>query len=184
MRGAFRNMNRRTIGVAVTLAATAIVAVACDSAGPTDVSRLASGAVEAREINVKAIRCPSTTTESTVAELGPLGGVVSVGGTTVTVPAGALLTPVTMTLTVPESKYLEIDVSVAGAEHFAFELPVVVAISYARCDHPSLGVGPLSVWYFEGDPKTLLEQMPSVDNMLTRTVTFTTGHLSGYIVAN
>ena len=36
----------------------------------------------------------------------------------------------------------------------------------------------------QGDTKELLELMPSIDNKLTRTVTFTTGHLSGYALAN
>jgi hypothetical protein len=178
-------MNIRTIGAVITLAATAIVAVSCDTVAPTAVSPLAStGEVAKRQIGARPIKCPTTAAASTVAEVGPLGGILSVGGTSVTIPAGALLAPVTMSLTVPESRYLEIDVSVSAVEHFVFELPVVVTVSYAHCERPSLDVFPLSAWYFEGDPKTLLEQMPSVDNKVTRTVTFTTGHLSGYIVAN
>ena len=89
-----------------------------------------------------------------------------------------------MTLTVPASNYVEIDVSVQGTEHFIFELPIVVTVSYARCNSTSLGFSPISAWYFDQETGDLLEEMPSLDNKLLRTVTFTTGHLSGYILAN
>jgi hypothetical protein len=40
------------------------------------------------------------------------------------------------------------------------------------------------VWYIDPATGTLLENMLGVDNKLTRTITFSTGHLSGYAVAN
>jgi hypothetical protein len=40
------------------------------------------------------------------------------------------------------------------------------------------------VWYIDSDTKAMLEPMGGVDNKLLKTITFTTGHLSGYAVAN
>lgn len=103
---------------------------------------------------------------------------------TVSIPAGALLNTVTVSLTVPASNHVEIDVSVAGTENFVFEQPIVVTVSYDRCSRSNIDLTPLSAWHFDQATGELLEQMPSVDNKLLRTVTFTTGHLSGYLLAN
>ena len=128
--------------------------------------------------------CPTSQTQTTTTVLDAAGGLLSVGGTSVLVPAGALLEPTTMTLTVPASNYMEIDVSVAGIEHFVFELPITVKVSYARCSSLLSRLLPLEAWHWDSKTKTFLELMPSVDDKLTRTVTFTTPHLSGYIIAN
>jgi hypothetical protein len=129
--------------------------------------------------------CPNSETEATTAVLDGLGGALSLAGTTVSIPAGALLGPTTITLTRPVSSYLEIDISVEGTEHFLFELPITVTVSYGHCSLGFLSrLLPLSAWYWEPETRTFLERMPSLDNKLARTVTFTTPHLSGYIIAN
>jgi hypothetical protein len=94
------------------------------------------------------------------------------------------LSAATVTVTVPSSNYVEIDVTVDGAEHFVFAQPVVITMSYARCSRNNIDLTPLTAWHFDQQTGELLEAMPSVDNKLLRTVTFTTGHLSGYILAN
>ena len=127
---------------------------------------------------------PSNTTITASGLVTPLGGVVSAGGTTITVPAGALLEATTISVTVPASNYMEIDVSVSGVDHFTFELPVAVVIDYSRCSRANIDRGPLTAWYIDSGTHEMLEAMPSIDNKLTRTVTFTTGHLSGYALAN
>jgi len=181
-------MKIRTIGK-VLLAATAVFALSCDSASvsgvssvPADLARSGGGAQSL--FDPKPLVCPTSTSATTTAEVGPLGGLVSAGGTSVSIPAGALLETVTLSVTVPASNFVEIDVSVAGAESFIFELPVVVTVSYDRCSRNNINFSPISAWHFDQGTGELLEQMPSVDNKLTSTVTFTTGHLSGYILAN
>jgi hypothetical protein len=168
-------------------AAATVVALSCDGPGVTGVdSNLAPPRSEAERLlfNPRALVCPASETATTSATVGPLGGLVSVGGTSISIPVGALLEPVTLSVTVPASNYMEIDISVAGADHFVFQLPVVVTVSYERCNRSNILGLPLAAWYFEGDPKTLLERMSSVDNKLARSVTFVTPHLSGYILAN
>jgi hypothetical protein len=87
-------------------------------------------------------------------------------------------------VTVPASNFMEIDVTVAGTEHFLFELPITVTVSYARCSSFLARLLPLTAWHWDPETRQFLERMPSIDNKLTRTVTFTTPHLSGYIIAN
>jgi len=130
------------------------------------------------------LECPSNTTVQASGTIGLLGGVIQAGGTLVSIPAGALLQPTNIVLTIPASNYMEIDVSVPGVEHFFFEKDVVVTLDYSRCTRSNIDKGPLQVWHIDSDTKALLEQMPSVDSKLTRTVIFTTGHLSGYALAN
>ena len=158
--------------------------LACSERSVTGVDATTStarGGVAATTANL--LECPANTTQSTSALVGPLGGLVSIGGASISIPAGALLSPVEVSVTVPESNLMEVDISVSGTEHFLFELPVVVTVSYARCNR-NLGFTPLTVWHIDSETHELLEQMPSVDNKLLQTITFTTGHLSGYAVAN
>jgi hypothetical protein len=129
------------------------------------------------------ITCPAPETVSGGELIGPLGGVLAVGGIRVIVPANAVLVPTSFSLTVPSSNYLEIDVKAGDADHFVFERPVVVAIDYGRCGLPRFHDA-LSVWNIDPDTKALLEQMPSVDSQLTHTIIFSTIHFSGYAVAD
>lgn len=130
------------------------------------------------------IHCPTSQTLSTSALVTPLGAVLSVAGTSISIPAGALLSATTVTVTVPASEYMEVDVTAMGASHFIFELPAVITIDYSRCGPVNAYAPPYSAWYIDSETKALLELMVSVDNKLTRTVTLTTGHLSGYALAN
>lgn len=130
------------------------------------------------------IQCPTTESSTSSAVVTPLGGLVSVAGTTISIPAGALLSDALVTVTVPASPYMEVDISVQGTEHYVFELPVTVTIGYSRCTRSDIDHTALSAWYIDSQTKRLLQRMPSVDNKVLRTVTFTTEHLSGYAVAN
>ena len=129
------------------------------------------------------LECPTNQTKSATAVVGALGGTVSVDGSRITLPPGAVLEPTTITLTVPASKYMEVDITANDAEHFDFVLPATVTISYARCNRSNINQAPLTVWYIDSVLKTLLQNMGGFDNKLLRTVTFTTDHLSGYSIA-
>ena len=130
------------------------------------------------------LTCPSNTTESASGTiLAALGGTISVAGHSVTIPAGALLSDATVKLTAPASKYVEVDLQVNGSEHFVFEAPVTVSISYDRCSRSNIFKGALSAWYIDSQSKALLEFMGGVDDKLLRRVTFTTPHFSAYAVA-
>lgn len=130
------------------------------------------------------LTCPTSSTETASGLISAaLGGTVSVGGHSVTIPAGALLSDATVSLTVPASKYVEVELEVNGSDHFLFQLPVVVSISYDRCSRSNIFRAPLTAWYIDSQSKALLEHMGGIDNKLLRTVTFTTPHFSAYAVA-
>lgn len=172
---------RRTLIAAGIALGTAVSLAACAAADAIAGSGISA---QLQSKSPALIQCPVNQSAFTSAVVGPLGGIINLGATSVQIPAGALLETVTVNVSEPASQFMEIDVSVAGVEHFVFELPVVVTLSYARCNRKDINQRPLSVWYIDSDTHELLEPMGGVDDKLTRTVTFVTPHFSGYAVAN
>jgi hypothetical protein len=162
--------------------ATLVTVAACAADSITSAERAASVRLALKEPSL--LQCPVNATTSSTATVGPLGGSVDLGDTRIQIPAGALLSDATVTVTMPQSPFMEVDISVEGVPHFVFELPVIVTLSYARCSRNNISTSPLSVWYIDSGTKEMLEPMGGIDNKLLRTITFTTGHLSGYAVAN
>jgi hypothetical protein len=169
------------IGGALLLAA--LMGCPGDSGTPTGPSKDPGPTKSLSAASAALISCPAPATQASSGVIGPLGGLLAVGGVRVVVPANAVLAPTSFTLTVPESNYLEIDVKAGDADHFVFARPVIVAIDYGRCGLPRFH-GALSAWNIDPDTKALLEQMPSVDSQLTQTIIFSTIHFSGYAVAD
>lgn len=130
------------------------------------------------------IECPSNETTATSAIIGPLGGAVQLGGTSITIPSGALTAPTLLQVTIPASRYMEIDVSAVGFASFVFQQPVSITIDYSRCNRSDLDQQTLNVWHIDPITKQLLENMGGSDDKTSRRITFSTGHLSGYAVAN
>jgi len=130
------------------------------------------------------VECPTNETTTTSAVVGLLGGAIQLGGTSITIPSGALTLPTTLQVTIPASRYMEIDVSAVGFTSFLFQQPVSVTIDYSRCTRSDLDQQTLHVWHIDPITKQLLEDMGGTDDKASRRITFTTGHLSGYAVAN
>ena len=125
--------------------------------------------------------CPIGETRSAMGVLGLLGGTVSLSGSSVVIPLGALLEPTTIGLTIPASQYMEIRVT-ANGEHFLFRRPISITIDYSRCP-AEIQNKPLKIWEIDPISKELLEEMGGVDNKLTHTITVTSIHLSGFAIA-
>ena len=125
--------------------------------------------------------CPTDQSENTSGSIGVLGGTVSLGGTSVLLPLGALLSPTSIELTIPASQYMEIEVTANGGS-LRFLRPITVTIDYSRCS-ADVQQKQLSVWNIDPDSKALLENMGGIDNKLTHQIIFTTIHLSGYALA-
>jgi hypothetical protein len=157
---------------------------ACAGPGITDATSSANVASVRSVAGANLIQCTEGPASSAIGMITPLGGVVTSGGTTITIPAGAVAEPTLIQVEVPASKLVETDISVPGVEHFQFLLPVTVTVSYAHCSRANIDHSPLTAWYIDTETKALLEHMGGIDNKLTRTVTFTTPHLSGYALAN
>ena len=124
-----------------------------------------------------------TQTQTTSALVTTLGAAVSLGGTSVRIPANALTTATTITLTVPASQYMEIEVTANNLTSFVFQQAVSITIDYSRCGPDQANKTPLTVWHIDTHTKQLLENMGGIDNKTSHSITFTTGHLSGYAVA-
>lgn len=112
---------------------------------------------------------------------GAGGGVFGGHGVNVSIPSGALPGPTRFEVTIPSSVYAEVEIRANGQEHFQFQRPIVIAISYDRCGTPS---GPLAAWHIDPDTKMLLEKMGGVNDVANRRILFSTMHLSGYAIAN
>jgi len=132
------------------------------------------------------LECPTNQTTTATGFIGPLGGIVQVGATSISIPAGAISLPTLLqvTVTVPASNYMEIDVTAGALEHFTFDQPVSVTIDYSRCNRSNIDRAPLHVWYIDSDTHELLQDMGGVDDKASQSIKFTTGHLSGYAVAD
>jgi hypothetical protein len=129
------------------------------------------------------VTCAPATPQSTSALVGPLGGVLAIGNTRVVIPANALLAPTLIQLTIPASNNVEIEVKAGDADHFLFASLIYVTIDYGRCGS-SLDDSALSVWHIDPSTHALLENMGGIDLKLFHTITFVTGHLSGYAIAD
>jgi hypothetical protein len=130
------------------------------------------------------LQCDEPESDQVATEvIGPLGGTLAIGNTRVVIPANAVPGLTSFRLTIPRSRLVEISVRAGDAEHFLFDQPVLVAIDYGRCASGLSPLDPVTVWHIDESSKSLLEPMLGVDLRLFHTVTFYTGHLSGYAVA-
>jgi hypothetical protein len=129
------------------------------------------------------VECPTNETLTRQLLVGPLGGLVDIGGTKVTIPAGALSLPTLITLTIPASRYVEIQVRANSLVSFVFDAPVEITLDYSRCTRSDIDRVPLSAWYINAVTKQLLENMNGADDKASRTVKFQTDHLSNYAIA-
>jgi|SRR3954469_14350927 len=163
-----------------TLAAL-LFAVSCGEGRAT-----APGTVSSRSENSgpSLVECPTDQSVTASALVGLLGGTVQIGATSITIPDGALSVPTLIRVTVPPSRFMEIDVTAVGFTSFLFQKPVTVTIDYSRCNRSDIDQQTLHVWHIDPVTKQLLEDMGGSDDKAARRITFTTGHLSGYAVAN
>lgn len=127
---------------------------------------------------------PASTTQTATGIIGPLGGTLAIGATSVTIPANAVLAPTSFQLTIPASRLVEISVKAGNADHYVFLQPVVVTIDYGRCAGSLSPLTALSAWNIDEATKAPLENMGGVDARLLHTITFATIHFSGYAVAD
>lgn len=169
----------------LALGAMAVAAFGACADAPT-VSRSATPSAPAALLGSNApnlLECPVNTTQSTTGVIGPLGGVLSLGNHAVQIPAGAVPTPTLFSLTVPSGRYMKVDVTAVGVEHYVFGAPVSVTVDYSRCPAGRTERRSLTVWYVAPATNAPLEHMGGVDDPAKRRITFETGHLSGYVIA-
>lgn len=169
-------MSRSLRGAA---AAIALVLGACiDSTAPAPAPR--TDIVASRP---NYLVCPTGTTTSTSGLVTPLGGTIALGATSIAIPEGALLEPTTITVTIPASQYVQVNITANGTHGLLFLVPATVTIDYSRCPASAIPGTPLSAWYVNDSTSAPLQYMGGTDLRLLQQVVFTTGHLSGYAIA-
>ena len=129
------------------------------------------------------IQCPTTQASASSQFITVLGGIVTAAGTSISLPAGSLLTTTLITVTVPASTYMEVDIKANDLVSFLFQSRVTVTIDYSRCPTSVTAGKTLTAWQINPQTKALLVDMGGVNDAALRRITFTTDHLSGYAIA-
>jgi hypothetical protein len=170
--------------VAAAFAVCAVVLVsACGDRSPTAAapelqapnSSLIGGLLSATGL----LKCSDLPYASATQTIGSAGGTLRVGPHTLTVPAGALASPVAITGQIVTGRGV-------NAVHFApdglrFARSASLTMSYANCS--LLGVlAPKRIAYVNGG-LNILSYLLSIDNLLARKVTGRVDHFSDYAVA-
>jgi hypothetical protein len=162
---------RRSIAAVLALGAVGLASCDTPPTPPPDPS------------TARLVVCPTTQTLTTQSLIGTGGGLVSLAGTVVGIPNGALSLPTLITLKIPASQYMEVDIKANSLTSFLFNTEIAVQIDYSRCTDPALATRPVSVWYINSETKKPEQFMGGVDDKAKRTVTFKTNHLSAYAIA-
>lgn len=190
-----RNMSVISSRARCSLAGVLAIAIlsACSDAPRTTSPRVAQFGTSNRSTAVVAtsasaapayLACPSTVAQSTSAVIGPKGGVLTLDGSALAVPPGAVPVPTTFTFTLPASDLMQVEVHADGVEHYVFKRPVAVTVDYSRC---AAAADPIpqsfGAWYFDPQTRKGLQFMGGVDIRALHRVVFATNHLSGYAIS-
>jgi hypothetical protein len=128
--------------------------------------------------NLLLYRCPTDGFGSVTELVGPAGGTIKVGPHSLIIPAGALSGNVAITATAPAGQYVRVDFQPQGLR---FRTAATLRLSYAHCE----GLPPLlpKVAYVN-DLLSILEVLPSLNDLANERVTAKVRHFSGYAIAD
>jgi hypothetical protein len=177
-----RALNRVRRGAAVWLT-LAVTACATDATLTGPEPTVQSSVASLQDVGPTLLSCPTNTTTTASRRIGPAGGVLTLAGTKLRVPAGAVAAETEFVITIPASPYLELDISATGHEHYRFASPVTVTVNYARCKSKQAEIEALSAWHIDASTRDFLEDMGGIESKAGRKITFDTDHLSGYAIA-
>ncbi|HYT70437.1 MAG TPA: hypothetical protein VEK78_03580 [Gemmatimonadales bacterium] len=124
------------------------------------------------------VPCSPLPADSVTQTIGPEGGTLQVGPHTLSVPAGALDAPVTITAVAPSDTVRRVHFEPAG---LTFQEPASLTMSYAGCDPGSVPLPKRIV--FTTDLLQIIEYLQSVDSRPSDTVTGRLQHFSDYAIA-
>ena len=163
---------------AVPPTAVAAPAIAPDAALIGDLLGGVTGTVGDLAQNLGLVSCNVQTTHTGSAEIGPLGGVLRVGPHRLTVPPYALGQKVRISAIAPKGQYVQIQFEPEGLE---FRRPTLLTMSYSECS--LLSPLRLKIVYVN-DQLEILEVLPTVTSLLTRTANAPVDHFSRYMLAD
>lgn len=172
-------MNPTRLLLTTLLAGGSAAVVGCHDTAPLEVNTPAAGSLLGDLGQLLTLLPCNPLPESTAtATIGPAGGTLQVGPHTLTVPAGALSAPVSITGTAPSGSVNTVQFQPEGLR---FAVPAGLTMSYANC--PSPGVLLPKRVVFTDDALTILEVLLSVDSRSAQTVVGRVQHFSHYAVA-
>jgi hypothetical protein len=182
---------RFTSLVAIALAAVLLTSCADDHRPPTappatitpdpsligDVVGGVTGVVGGVADGLGLVSCNVQRTHTGSAEIGPRGGILRVGPHFLTVPRNALKEKVRISAVAPKGKYVQIRFEPHGLE---FERKALLTMSYSECS--LLSPLRLKIVYVN-DQFEILEVLPTLTSLLTRTANAPVDHFSRYMLA-
>lgn len=168
---------------AVAALALALVACSADESLTGPEPTLQSSVAALQDASPSLLYCPTRDSRSVARRIGPDGGALTLAGTRLIVPAGAVPTETEFVLTIPASDYLELDIVAGGHEHYQFAKPVTIRVNYAHCRSDTADMEALTAWHIDPSSGSFLENMDGLDDKRGRKVTFETDHLSKYAIA-
>ena len=177
----------RPWSLGLTLGAALVALAACVDPTPItrapDAVQLATSTGRAAGKKGGPLACATSGRKKAHGVIGPEGGSIAIGSTVLTLPAGAVTAPQRFDVELPPSDFLEVGVSARGYASFRFEKPVTVTVDYSRCAIADLSLLGAAMFHVDESTGELLEKMHTVIDEQARTITFTTPHLSVYIMA-
>jgi hypothetical protein len=174
-------MKATRLSLSVLLGGAVLVALSCaEPTAPAPRSSLLGGDDTLGELKqiTGLLQCEPLPYDSVTQTIGPLGGVIQVGPHSLTIPAGALDSDVTITAVTPPDTVNRIQFQPEGLVFNGF---TDLRMSYANCN--LLGsILPKRVVYTTPD-LLILDYLPSLDDGLTQTVRGKLLHFSDYAIA-
>ena len=124
------------------------------------------------------VSCNVSTTHTASAEIGPMGGILRIGPHALTVPPYALREKVRISAVAPKGSYVQIKFEPQGLQ---FRRSTLLTMSYAECS--LLSPLRLKIVYVN-DQLQILEVLPTMVSVLTRTANAPVDHFSRYMLAD
>jgi hypothetical protein len=170
-------IRRRASTLLLALAALAVV-TSCDEANPTSPLRPVDDAPSHLLGDLMLQTCQPLPADTVTEVIGPSGGALQIGPHTLTVPAGALDSSVTITAIQRSTWNNRLHFAPQGLE---FSQPALLEMSYANCAGAWIPLSRKVVYIDSG--LNILEILLSLTNFGERTVTGEVDHFSDYAVA-
>ena len=165
---------------ALALGAVLAVMVACsaadDSAGPTPPSELQVGGALLSLGDLHLLACSAQPYAVRTQTVGSAGGTIVVGTHRLVIPAGALASPVQIKAEQLTGKVNSVRFSPEGLK---FAKSATLSLSYGNCSPLLL----LKRVVYTNELLGILELLPSIDDLRSRTVSAPIRHFSRYAVA-
>ena len=165
---------------ALALGAVLAVMVACsaadDSAGPTPPSELQVGGALLSLGDLHLLACSAQPYAVRTQTVGTAGGTIVIGTHRLVIPAGALAKPVQIKAEQLTGKVNSVRFSPEGLK---FAKSATLSLSYGNCSPLLL----LKRVVYTNELLGILELLPSIDDLRTRTVSGSIRHFSRYAVA-